>query len=214
MTLARQPGQMPTHRREHDQPPRAERSPWRVWRVIGEGALAGLALVGCGERVGEYLPASAIARGGFASDEWTVAEIRGREVRLWGFVDQGNLYGDADAKRVLGEWWSGQGPDPEHWRFDLKAEANDPVGLSFAVLVPNDPGREDILHRLVADARAQRATKIFVAGRLFTFHAPTQIRGRTGLYLQVRSSQDLRLDRPDGDETPDGAGIGPNAHRR
>ena len=122
----------------------------------------------------------------------------GRDVRtggpVWGFVDQGNLYGDADAKRVLGEWWSGEGPDPEHWRFDLKAEANDPVGHSFAVLVPNDPGREDILHRLVADARAQRATKIFVAGRLFTFHAPTQIRDRTGLYLQVRSSQDLRLD--------------------
>ena len=156
-----------------------------------------MALVGCGGPVGEYLPVSAIARGGFASDEWTAAEVQGREVRLWGFVDQGNLYGDADAKRVLGAWWSGEGPDPDHWRFDLKAQADDPVGHSFAVLVPNDPGREKLLGRFVADARARRATKVFVAGRLFRFHAPTQILDRTGLSLQVRSSQDIRLDSPD-----------------
>jgi hypothetical protein len=64
---------------------------------------AALALAGCGGQVGGYLLVSAIARGGFVSDERTVAEWRGREVRLWGFVDQGNLYGDADAKRVLGQ---------------------------------------------------------------------------------------------------------------
>ena len=149
--------------------------------------------------MGEYLPVSAIARGGFASDEWTAAEMQGRQVRLWGFVDQGNLYGDADAKRVLGEWWSGEGPDPDHWRFDLKAQANDPVGRSFPVLVPNDAGREDLLQRFVADARARRATRVFVRGRLSTFDAPTQIRDLTGLKLQLRSSQDIRLDPPDGD---------------
>jgi hypothetical protein len=67
------------------------------------------------------------------------------------------------------------------------------------VLVPNDAGQEDLLGRLVADARARRATKIFVTGRLFTFHAPTQTLDLTGLYLQLRSSQDIRLDSPDGD---------------
>jgi hypothetical protein len=161
--------------------------------------LAAIGLAGCGERIGEYLPVSAIARGGFVRDESTVAEVHGREVRVWGFVDQGNLYGDADAKRVLGEWWSGEGPDPYHWRFDLKAQVDDPVGHSFQVLVPNDAGREDLLGRLVADARARRATKIFVTGRLFTFQAPTQILDPTGLYLQLRSSQDIRLDPPDRD---------------
>jgi hypothetical protein len=157
-----------------------------------------MALAGCGERVGEYLPVSAIARGGFVTAERAVAEVHGREVRLWGFVDQGNLYGDAEAKRVLGEWWSGEGPDPDHWRFDLKAQSDDPVGSSFAVLVPNDAGRDDLLARFVADARARRATKVFVTGRLFRFHAPTQMLDRTGLYLQLRSSQDIRLDRQDG----------------
>jgi len=160
---------------------------------------AAMALAGCGEPVGEHLPVSAIARGGFVSDERTTAEAHGRAVRLWGFVDPGNLYGDAAAKRVLGEWWSGEGPDPDHWRFDLKAQADDPVGRSFAVLVPNDAGREDLLERLVADARARRPTKIFVTGRLFTFPAPTQILDRTGLLLQLRSSQDIRLDPPDRD---------------
>jgi hypothetical protein len=160
---------------------------------------AAIALAGCGEPVGEYLPVSAIARGGFVSDERTVAEMRGREVRLWGFVDQGNLYGDAEAKRALGQWWSGEGPDPDHWRFDLKARADDPVGHSLAVLVPNDAERGDLLDRLAADARAGRATRIFVAGRLSSFDAPTQILDLTGLYLQLRSSRDIRLDPPDGD---------------
>ncbi len=146
---------------------------------------AAMALAGCREPVGDYLPVSAIARGGFAHDEWPVAEMQGREVRLWGFVDHGNLYGDADAKRVLGQWWSGEGPSPDYWRFDLKARADDPVGRSFAVLVPNDARRGDLLGRFVADARARRATKIFVTGRLFTFHAPIQVLDRTGLYLSA-----------------------------
>lgn len=160
--------------------------------------VVGFGLTGCDGQIGEYVPASAIARGGFVTDPKALDEPRGVEVRLWGYVDQGNLYGDADAKRILGNWWSGEGPDPYHWRFDLKAQADDPPGHSFAVLVPNDAGREDLLERLVADARAQRATKVFVTGRLFTFHAPMQILDRTGLWLQLRSSQDIRLDRPDG----------------
>jgi hypothetical protein len=82
------------------------------------------------------------------------------------------------------------------------------------VLVPKDPGRWGLLDRLVADARAGRATRIFVVGRLFRFHAPTQILDRTGLYLQLRSSQDIRFDPSDGDGTPGGADSGPHANRR
>jgi hypothetical protein len=185
-----------------------------VYRSARSVLAAMIALAGCGERVGEYLPVSAIARGGFVSDERRVAEMHGRKVWLWGFVDQGNLYGDAEVKRVLGEWWSGQGADPDHWRFDLKSRADHPVGRSFAVFVPNDPGRKDLLERFVADARARRVTKVFVTGRLFTFRAPTQILDRTGLYLQLRSSQDIRLDPPDGDWESDGAGIVSNAYCR
>jgi hypothetical protein len=158
---------------------------------------AAMALAGCGERVGEYWPVSAVARGGFAGGECTPAEMQGREVRLWGFVDHGNLYGDADAKRILGDWWSGDGPDPDHWRFDLKAHADDPVGHAFAVRVPNDAGRQDLLERFVADARARKATKVFVTGRLSTFPAPAQALDLIGLYLHLRSSQDIRLDPPD-----------------
>ena len=92
-----------------------------------------------------------------------------------------------------------QGPNPDHWRFDLKALADDPVGHSFAVLAPNDAGREDLLKRFVADARARRATKVFVTGRLSTFPAPAQILDLTGLSLRLRSSQDVRLDSPEPD---------------
>lgn len=159
----------------------------------------GSGLSGCDGQIGEYAPVSAIARGGFVTDSAAFAEARGVEVRLWGYVDHGNLYGDAGANRILVEWWSGEGPDPYHWRFDLKARPDDPVGHSFAVLVPNDAWREALLERLVADARAHRATKVFVTGRLFRFHAPMQVLGRTGLWLELGSSQDIRLDRPDAD---------------
>jgi hypothetical protein len=62
-----------------------------------------MALAGCGERFDEYWPVSAVARGGFAGGECTAAEMQGREARLWGLVDHGNLYGDADTKRILGD---------------------------------------------------------------------------------------------------------------
>ncbi len=161
--------------------------------------LAAAWLAGCDQPRGQYLSASSIARKGFVLDHQSISDMQGGPVRLWGFVDHGNLYGDGRAKGVLAEWWSGDGPDADTWRFDLKAEADDPVGHSFAVLIANDAGREDLLERFVADARARRATKVFVTGRLFTFHAPTQTRDLTGLYLQVRSSQDILLDLPDGD---------------
>ena len=156
-----------------------------------------MGLAGCNQETRGYVPVAAIARDGFLRDEGSVAEAPGREVRLWGFVDQGNLYGDAVARRILGEWWSGDGPDVDHWRFNLKAQADDPVGHSFAVLVPNDSGREDLLERFVDDARARRSTQVFLTDRLFTFDAPLQFLDRTGLYLQLLSSQDIQLDPPD-----------------
>jgi hypothetical protein len=99
----------------------------------------------------------------------------------------------AGAKAILQEWWSGEGPGPGTWRFNLKAEADDVVGRSFAVHVPNDAGWEDQLRRFVADARAGRPTKVFVSGRPFTFDAPTQARDLTGLYLELESSREIRL---------------------
>ena len=168
-------------------------------QVAGAVLVAALGLAGCNGQIGEYLPLSEIVRNGFVGDEGEVEELRGRELRLWGFVDQGNLYGDADAKRVLGEWWSGDGPDADTWRFNLKAKSSDPVGRSFAVLVPNDEGRECRLQRFATDARARRATKVFVTGRLFTFHAPTQTLDLTGVYLRLSSSQDIRFNPPSGE---------------
>jgi hypothetical protein len=158
--------------------------------------LAATVLAGCKERVGEYLPVAAIAPNGFLSDERTAAEMHGREVRLWGFVDQGNLYGDADAKRVLGEWWSGEGPDADTWRFGLKAGQDDPVGHSLPVNVPNDAGRDALLAAFRADAESGRPTRVFLQGQLKTYAAPTQFRSLTGIVIEVPSSSAVRLYAP------------------
>ncbi len=124
----------------------------------------------------DYLPASAISQNGFAKDAAAQHTADGKEIKLWGFVDHANLYGDADTQEILGEWWSGDGPSATSWRFNLMAHADDQAGQSFAVHVPNDEGRDELLRNFLADAKAQRPTKVFVTGRLFTFDAPSQSR--------------------------------------
>jgi hypothetical protein len=153
-------------------------------------------LAGCSQAVGGYVAASTISQGGFARNPAAVAALAGQDVQVWGYVDQGNLYGDAAARAILGDWWSGPGPDDATWRFNLKANADDAVGQSFAVYVPNDEGRDELLERFVADARAQTPTRVFVTGRLFTFDAPMNVTARTGLSLTLASSLDIVLEAP------------------
>ena len=83
-----------------------------------------------------------LTRNGFAKDGDEIRRLDGQEVMLWGYVDHGNLYGDESAQEILGDWWSGDGPDASTWRFNLKAQADDAVGDSFAVTVSHRRGTE------------------------------------------------------------------------
>jgi len=49
--------------------------------------------------------------------------------------------------------------------FQLKAEASDKVGNSFSVLVPNDPGPDELLKAFVAE-QMHRTDEVFVKGTL------------------------------------------------
>jgi hypothetical protein len=153
-------------------------------------------LAGCSAQTGDYTAASAISRNGFARDANAIRRLAGQEVKLWGYVDHSNLYGDESAKQILGDWWRGECPDAAIWRFNLKAEADDAAGHSFAVQVPNDPGRNALLAAFVADASAQKPTRIFLTGRLLTFDAPTNAAGLTGLTMELESAQAILLALP------------------
>jgi hypothetical protein len=155
-----------------------------------------LCALGCVEPTGGYAPASSISRNGLARDREAVRGLHGRVVKIWGFVDHGNLYGDEGAREVLGELWSGDAPGAAAWRFDLKAREDDAVGQSFPIHVLDDVGRDELLGVFVADARARRPTRVFVRGALFTYPAPTQGTAHTGLYIEVRSSRDISLEPP------------------
>ena len=156
-----------------------------------------LYLSGCSGQTGDYVAASSISRNGFARDAAAMRKMDGQEVKLWGFVDHGNLYGDEGAKEILGDWWSGEGPTATTWRFNLKANEDDEVGQSFAVHVPNDEGRDALFRTFVADAGAGKPTKVFLRGRLRTFDAPTNAAALTGLRMELESSDDIRLEPPD-----------------
>ena len=140
----------------------------------------------------DYEAASALTRNGFAKDD-EIRQLDGQEVMLWGYVDHGNLYGDESAQEILGDWWSGNGPDASTWRFNLKAQADDAVGDSFAVNVSADQRRDELLRQFVTDAEAGRPTRVFIAGRLATFEAPSSDRVRTGLTMDVQSSSDISI---------------------
>lgn len=158
--------------------------------ILGPGIVAAsLCACACDGRIGDFIPASSISRNGLATD----AGRAGQDIAVWGFVDAQNLYGDASARAILGDWWSGDGPTPTTWRFNLKARAGDAPGRSFAVHVPNDPGRDALLRAFVANARAQRPTRVFVKGRLSVFAAPANVTRRSGLTLRTRASDDVSL---------------------
>ena len=158
--------------------------------------LVSVLLAGCSEQRGGYVAASLTSKDGFARNGAGACKLHGQEVKLWGFVDHGNLYGDESAKQILGDRWSGDGPNATTWRFNLKAKADDEVGHSFAVNVPNDPGRDDLLKAFLADASAGKPTRVFLKGKLFTFDAPTNAALLTGLSLDLQSSRDILFELP------------------
>jgi hypothetical protein len=148
-------------------------------------------LIGCRASRSGYVPASSISKDGQALDSGKMRGIRGQEIKVWGFVDHGNLYGNDRVKKILQEWWSGYGPSPATWSFYLKADKDDKTGHSFRVTAPNDPWRDDALRVFLANAKAHRPTKVYVRGRIFTFAMPTNIETPTGLNLDLESSRDI-----------------------
>jgi hypothetical protein len=156
----------------------------------------GFVVAGCGAPSNRYIPAAAISEHGFARNADDVRRLQGRDIQVWGFVDHGNLYGDADAHRILGDSWSGEGPNPDMWRFGLKALEDDPVGQSFPVHVRNDAGRDALLAAFRADAASGRPTRVFLQGWLRTYAAPTNYLSLTGIVLEVPSSSAIRLNAP------------------
>ena len=155
-----------------------------------------LLLAGCVPQGGDYVPASSISQNGFARNGQATPIVSGQEIKLWGYVDHGNLYGDEGVRKILEEWWSGEGPTATTWRFNLKANADDEIGRSFAVHVPNDAGRDALLKQFLADAQAQKPTRVFVKGKLFTFDAPTNEATLTGLTMELQSSDDISFEPP------------------
>lgn len=142
--------------------------------------------------VGDYESAATVSEGGFARRGMAI-DPAGGDVALWGYVDPGNVYGDKVAREILQQWWGGEGPGEGLWRFDLKARAEDETGQGFAVWIPDDEGRDALLRRFADDARAGRATRVFLRGRLFAFEAPVNAASRQGLQLELAGSEGVRF---------------------
>lgn len=139
--------------------------------------------------------AADLTQRGFVRDEALARRLDGQTIRVRGFVDHANLYGDHAAREILGDWWSGEVSDPATWRFNLKAHPDDVAGHSFAVYVRNDPDRHGLMSAIAEDARVGRATEVHVTGTLHTFDAPTNAVKKTGISMEVNGSSGVRLGR-------------------
>jgi len=157
--------------------------------------MATVLVTDCYERTGDYIAASGISENGFASSA-TMPASDGQTIQLWGFVDYSNLYENSGARNVLGDLWSGDGPGPATWRFNLKAHEDDSAGNSFAVHISDDDRRDAVLKVFVANAREKKPTRVFLKGKVFTFDAPTNLARHTGLYIEMASSGDILFTLP------------------
>ena len=145
-----------------------------------------LLLGGCVDKsMGGYVPASSFSKKGFAKNREQVLALRGKVLKVWGYVDGGNVFPK--------DWGDNQ---PGKWRFDLKAKPSDEVGQSFSILIPVDDRHDELVALFEATDFADKPTRVFVTGKLSTFDAPMNFVRKTGLSMDVNSSKDILLKVP------------------
>ena len=145
-----------------------------------------LFLGGCKDKpIGGYVPASSFSKKGFAKNREQVLALRGKVLKVWGYVDGGNVFPK--------DWGDNQ---PGKWRFKLKAKPSDDVGQSFSIHIPVDDRHDELVALFEATDFADKPTRVFVTGKLSTFDAPVNFVRKTGLIMDVNSSKDIFLKAP------------------
>ena len=145
-----------------------------------------LFLGGCKDKpIGGYVPASSFSKKGFAKNREQVLALRGKVLKVWGYVDGGNVFPK--------DWGDNQ---PGKWRFKLKAKPSDDVGQSFSIHIPVDDRHDELVALFEATDFADKPTRVFVTGKLSTFDAPMNFVRKTGLIMDVISSKDIFLKAP------------------
>lgn len=147
---------------------------------------------GCHKQIGDYIALSSVSKEGFARNREQAIRANGQQIRVWGYVDHQNIYAN-NGEGILHEWWSGDGPTPTTWRFNLKAKPDDKTGHSIWVIAPNDQGRDALLRAFLGDARAGRPTRVFVEGKILIFDAPANFGLFTGLSVEAESTNRILL---------------------
>ena len=135
--------------------------------------------------MGGYVPASSFSKKGFAKNREQVLALRGKVLKVWGYVDGGNVFPK--------DWGDNQ---PGKWRFKLKAKPSDDVGQSFSIHIPVDDRHDELVALFEATDFADKPTRVFVTGKLSTFDAPMNFVRKTGLSMDVNSSKDILLKVP------------------
>ena len=141
-------------------------------------AVVTLMTSGCSRWIDDFAPATSISNRGFATRSAVAKYANGSAVKIWGYVDYGNIAYD---------------PASTHWSFKLKANAKDAVGESFRIRAPKDSGHQELIKRFRSSEAAGKSTTVLVEGKLYTFDAPTNFKMLTGLYVETSKSDAIRI---------------------
>ena len=109
-----------------------------------------LLLGGCKDKpIAGYVPASSFSKKGFAKNREQVLALRGKVLKVWGYVDGGNVFPK--------DWGTNQ---PGKWRFKLKSKPSDEVGQSFSIHIPVDDRHDELVALFEATDFADKPTRL------------------------------------------------------
>ncbi|MEX1315898.1 MAG: hypothetical protein AB1Z22_02080 [Synechococcaceae cyanobacterium] len=157
-------------------------------------------VTGCDEQIGGYLPASSIStRTGFARNRKQALKMSGKEIKLWGYVDYSNVYADGAGDAVPTDWDQVHSHNltPDMWRFDLMIRPDGEAGCGFAVYLRKHEDGKKLFAGFSTNERAGKPSRVYVKGKVFTFDAPTNLMGLTGLYMESELPNGVLLEHPD-----------------
>ena len=148
--------------------------------------LVPLLLFGCGDdEIFDHVPAAAFSQSGFARARAKALKMRGREIKVWGFVDGSNVFPERGEDNHHG-----------HWHFHLKSKAKDQAGESFAIHIPVDEEHDNLVNLFEANDLASKPTRVFMTGNIFTFDTRVNFSLSTSFFMKANPSRDILLKTP------------------
>ena len=127
--------------------------------------------------INNYQPlASIVYKNGSAIDEEQIKKLEGKTIKVWGYIDRGNILLDEKIARVF-----------------IQRDFNDPLGYGVGIKLYGNRENYKKLFDKIKDTDEDRPIKILVKGKLYTFNKITNFSSSKGVGLEVFNVKDIKI---------------------